>query len=165
MRRIVNVLLLLCLPVVVLSTEVSQQQAKDKACAFMQQLQGRRAQALGHDVSRNMQLVEMGLQSLYAFNCEGGGYVIVSGDGRDAVEPPYMAGGLCRPDSQTATRRGKGGYTQSSCCPCQDRAARQSTMEPARTLQLGMSEGYGSRRCDVGLRLCGYGYVAGDVLP
>ena len=100
-----NVLLLLCLPVVVLSTEVSQQQAKDKACAFMQQLQGRRAQALGHDVSRNMQLVEMGLQSLYAFNCEGGGYVIVSGD--DATTPilGYSPDGTLNVDEMPANLR------------------------------------------------------------
>ena len=105
MRRIVNVLLLLCLPVVVLSTEVSQQQAKDKACAFMQQLQGRRAQALGHDVSRNMQLVEMGLQSLYAFNCEGGGYVIVSGD--DATTPilGYSPDGVLNVDEMPSNLR------------------------------------------------------------
>ena len=105
MRRIVNVLLMLCLPVVVLSTEVSQQQAKDKACAFMQQLQGRRAQALGHDVSRNMQLVEMGLQSLYAFNCEGGGYVIVSGD--DATTPilGYSPDGTLNVDEMPANLR------------------------------------------------------------
>ena len=105
MKRIVNVLLLLCLPVVVLSTEVSQQQAKDKACAFMQQLQGRRAQALGHDVSRNMQLVEMGLQSLYAFNCEGGGYVIVSGD--DATTPilGYSPDGVLKMDEMPSNLR------------------------------------------------------------
>ena len=98
-------LLLLCLPVVVLSTEVSQQQAKDKACAFMQQLQGRRAQALGHDVSRNMQLVEMGLQSLYAFNCEGGGYVIVSGD--DATTPilGYSPDGVLKMDEMPSNLR------------------------------------------------------------
>jgi len=85
MRKILNILLLLCLPLAVLGAEITQQQAKEKARAFMQQQQGRRALAHGSVTDQNMQPVEMGLQSLYAFNCEGGGYVIVSGD--DSTTP------------------------------------------------------------------------------
>ena len=85
MRKILNILLLLCLPLAVLGAEITQQQAKEKARAFMQQQQGRRALAHGSVTDQDMQPVEMGLQSLYAFNCEGGGYVIVSGD--DSTTP------------------------------------------------------------------------------
>ena len=74
MRKILNILLLLCLPLAVLGAEITQQQAKEKARAFMQQQQGRRALAHGSVTDQNMQPVEMGLQSLYAFNCEGGGW-------------------------------------------------------------------------------------------
>ena len=41
MRKILNILLLLCLPLAVLGAEITQQQAKEKARAFMQQQQGR----------------------------------------------------------------------------------------------------------------------------
>ena len=80
MRRVLNMLLLFCLPLVVMGTEISQQQAKEKACAFMQQLQGRRAQALDRVLNQDILPVDIGLHSLYAFNYKGGGYVIVSGD-------------------------------------------------------------------------------------
>ena len=72
MRRILNLFLLFCLPLMAMGEEISQQQAREKACAFMQQLQGRRAQDLG-GVNQKLQSVEVGLQALYAFNCEGGG--------------------------------------------------------------------------------------------
>ena len=104
MRRILNLFLLLCLPLMTMGEEISQQQAREKACAFMQQLQGRRAQALG-SVNQNVQPVEMGLQSLYAFNCEGGGYVIVSGD--DATTPilGYSPDGVLNVDEMPANLR------------------------------------------------------------
>ena len=52
-----------------------------------------------------MQLVEMGLQSLYAFNCEGGGYVIVSGD--DATTPilGYSPDGVLKMDEMPSNLR------------------------------------------------------------
>lgn len=104
MRRILNLFLLFCLPLMAMGEEISQQQAREKACAFMQQLQGRRAQALG-SVNQNVQPVEMGLQSLYAFNCEGGGYVIVSGD--DATTPilGYSPDGVLNVDEMPANLR------------------------------------------------------------
>ncbi len=104
MRRILNLFLLLCLPLMTMGEEISQQQAREKACAFMQHLQGRRAQALG-SVSENVQPVEMGLHSLYAFNCKGGGYVIVSGD--DATTPilGYSPDGVLNVDEMPANLR------------------------------------------------------------
>jgi hypothetical protein len=36
MKGIWNILLLFCLPSVVLGAEISQQEAREKACAFMQ---------------------------------------------------------------------------------------------------------------------------------
>lgn len=104
MRRILNLFLLLCLPLMTMGEEISQQQAKEKACVFMQHLQGRRAQALG-SVSENVQPVEMGLHLLYAFNCKGGGYVIVSGD--DATTPilGYSPDGVLNVDEMPANLR------------------------------------------------------------
>ena len=105
MRRILNLFLLFCLPLMAMGEEISQQQAKEKACAFMQQLQGRRAQDLGGVNSQKLQSVEVGLQALYAFNCEGGGYVIVSGD--DATTPilGYSPDGALNVDEMPANLR------------------------------------------------------------
>ena len=119
----------------------------------MQQLQGRRAQALG-SVNQNVQPVEMGLQSLYAFNCEGGGYVIVSGD--DATTPilGYSPDGALNVDEMPANlrtwlegyadqiRRLQRGCTQSSRTARKYQSSHREPMEPASPLQLGVPEGY-----------------------
>ena len=94
-KRILNVFLLLCLPLALQAAEISQQQAKEKALAFMLQRQGQTqgAKGLNGGQIQDVEPVEMGLQSLYAFNCEGGGYVIVSGDDRTTPILAYSTGG------------------------------------------------------------------------
>ena len=63
--------------------EMTQRQAMDKARTFLQQkLQNGPAQMRRASQHLVMQPVEMAIPSLYAFNAEGGGYVIVSGDDR-----------------------------------------------------------------------------------
>lgn len=87
MKRIIcNLILLLSLPMAILATEITQLQAMDKARTFLQKkLQNGPAKTRRASQSLVMQPVEMTIPSLYAFNAEGGGYVIVSGD--DRTEP------------------------------------------------------------------------------
>ena len=65
-----------------LRSRISQEQALGNARSFMLQKRGdglvqRRVQG-----SMNMQAVPTGMSELYAFNIEGGGYVIASADDR-----------------------------------------------------------------------------------
>ena len=87
MKRVIcNLILLLTLPMAILATEITQLQAMDKARTFLQKkLQNGPAKTRRASQSLVMQPVEMTIPSLYAFNAEGGGYVIVSGD--DRTEP------------------------------------------------------------------------------
>ena len=87
MKRVIcNLILLLSLPMAILATEITQLQAMDKARTFLQKkLQNGPAKTRRASQSLVMQPVEMTIPSLYAFNAEGGGYVIVSGD--DRTEP------------------------------------------------------------------------------
>ena len=84
MKRITYIIiLLLCIPLLMQGAEMTQRQAMDKARTFLQQkLQNGPAQMRRASQHLVMQPVEMAIPSLYAFNAEGGGYVIVSGDDR-----------------------------------------------------------------------------------
>ena len=86
MKRIVfHLLWLLSLPMTMLATEITQQQAMQQAQAFMQQLKGGNVALTRAAFSVDLRKAETDMQSLYVFNVDGGGYVIVSGD--DRVEP------------------------------------------------------------------------------
>ena len=82
MRRLRITLILLCASLAVFSAEITPQQALEKARAFMQQRKGVATKMRRAPLNITMQQTETGLQTLYAFNVEGGGYVIASGDDR-----------------------------------------------------------------------------------
>ena len=64
------------------AAEISQQQAMDNARSFMLQKKGGRTAAARARKTINMQPAETGVPEIYAFNTEGGGYVIASADDR-----------------------------------------------------------------------------------
>jgi hypothetical protein len=64
------------------AAEISQQQAQGNACSFMLQKSGGWMAAARARKTINMQPAETGMPELYAFNTEGGGYVIASADDR-----------------------------------------------------------------------------------
>lgn len=76
MKRIVTLFMFVVTETTLFATEVSQQEAMKKACAFMQQRQGITTAMRRAQLSLNMQQAETGSQLLYAFNIEGGGFVI-----------------------------------------------------------------------------------------
>ena len=86
MRRLRITLILLCASLAVFSAEITPQQALEKARAFMQQRKGVATKMRRAPLNITMQQTETGLQTLYAFNVEGGGYVIASGDDRTLPE-------------------------------------------------------------------------------
>ena len=82
MKKLYTIVLLLMMSLVLSAAEISQEQALGNARSFMLQKRGdgliqRRVQG-----SMNMQAVPTGMSELYAFNIEGGGYVIASADDR-----------------------------------------------------------------------------------
>ena len=64
------------------AAEISQQQALGNARSFMLQKRGDGQAAARAQKNINMQAVPTGIPELYAFNIEGGGYVIASADDR-----------------------------------------------------------------------------------
>ena len=80
MKRLVSLFIILISGMTLFAAEVSQQEAMEKARAFMQKRQGGSKAMHRAQLSLNMQQTDAGTQLLYAFNIEGGGYVIASGD-------------------------------------------------------------------------------------
>ena len=82
MKRYLALFVILATGVTLFAAEISQQEAMEKARSFMQQRQGSTKAMSRAQLTLNMQQAEAKLQLLYAFNIEGGGYVIASGDDR-----------------------------------------------------------------------------------
>ena len=82
MKRLVSLFIILISGMTLFAAEVSLQEAMEKARAFMQKRQGGSKAMHRAQLSINMQQTDAGTQLLYAFNIEGGGYVIASGDDR-----------------------------------------------------------------------------------
>ena len=82
MKRLVSLSIILLTGITLFAAEVSQQEAMEKARAFMQKHQVASTAMHRAQLGLNMQQTDAGAQLLYAFNIEGGGYVIASGDDR-----------------------------------------------------------------------------------
>ena len=90
------------------AAEVNHQQAMEKAKTFVsQQSGGRRAAA---DIQ--LKTAETGIRQLYAFNMEGGGYVIVSGSDRTKEVLGYAPQGTLDGDMPAAMRKLLESYAQ-----------------------------------------------------
>ncbi len=82
MKKTYSILWLLMMSMALTAAEISQQQAMDNARSFMLQKKGGRTAAARARKTINMHPAETGMPELYAFNTEGGGYVIASADDR-----------------------------------------------------------------------------------
>jgi hypothetical protein len=76
MKRIVTLFMFVVTGTTLFAAEVSQQEAMEKASAFMLQRKGSTTAMRRAQLPLNMQQAEAGAQLLYAFNIEGGGFVI-----------------------------------------------------------------------------------------
>ena len=85
-KKVYALLMLLSLSLSVFGADISPQQAQEKARTFMQQMKKQSSSVRLRRTPINISMVqaETGHQSLYAFNADGGGFVIVAGD--DCVE-------------------------------------------------------------------------------
>ena len=78
MKKVILSLLVLAACMTIQAAEINQQQAMEKAKAFLSQRSGARHVA----ADLKLQTVATGIRQLHAFNMEGGGYVIVSASNR-----------------------------------------------------------------------------------
>ena len=82
MKRPLVLLLLVLMTAAVWAQQISEEQARDRALKYLTTNDA--AQSRGMKVAMNRKLVRArtDAKSIYAFNLEGGGYVIASGDSR-----------------------------------------------------------------------------------
>mgnify|MGYP002404812065 FL=1 len=101
LRKNMILMVLLLFAASMLAQQLSEQEAKQKALAFL--TKGRRANQQLHTAKGN-------LEKLFAFNVDGGGYVIVSGDRRTLPILGYSDEGVIdfnnMPDNMQAWLKG-----------------------------------------------------------
>lgn len=82
MKKLYTIVWLLMTSLVLSAAEISQEQALANARSFMRQKSSAGLGLKRVQGRKNMQAVPTGMPELYAFNIEGGGYVIASADDR-----------------------------------------------------------------------------------
>ena len=106
MKKWILLVLSLAATIAVEAEEVSQQEAQEKARSFMMEQHisdgGVRRAAQGGELT----LAETDLKHLYAFNIEGGGFVIVSGDDRTIPVLGYSTTGTFDWDRMPESMKG-----------------------------------------------------------
>ena len=105
MKRLRIILILLCVSLAVFSAGITPQQALETARDFMQQRKGVTTKMRRAPLNIQMQQAETGLQVLYAFNVEGGGFVIASGDDRTLPVLGYSLTGSIDTDNMPDNMR------------------------------------------------------------
>ena len=92
MKKLLTILALVLFTVVVWAQPITEQQAKDRALKYLNNNSAAQARGVGN---RQMKLdaAKVEAKSIYAFNIDGGGYVIASGDSRTLPVLGYASQG------------------------------------------------------------------------
>lgn len=80
MRKNLLLFVLLLMSASAIAQQLTEQEAKQRALAFL--TQGNRAKGFSKDAAKKLRTVKGDLSRVYAFNVDGGGFVIASGDSR-----------------------------------------------------------------------------------
>ena len=80
MRKILFVLVLLLMSASIMAQKLSEQEARQRAMSFL--TKGNRAKGFSKAAASQLHTVKGEMTGLYAFNVDGGGFVIASGDSR-----------------------------------------------------------------------------------
>ncbi len=92
MKRLLSVIVLMSLAVGAWAQQISERQARDRALQFL--ANSATAKARGMVVAdKQTTMAKVGAKSIYAFNLDGGGFVIASGDSRALPVLGYSATG------------------------------------------------------------------------
>lgn len=81
MKKLLLLLILTCLAIGTWAQQITEQQAMDRALKYLNHNETAKARGLGLK-QLNLKAAKVEPKSIYAFNMEGGGYVIASGDSR-----------------------------------------------------------------------------------
>ena len=81
MKRSLSLVVLMLLAVGAWAQQISEEQARERALQYLNNNGSAKARGMAA-VSRKTTAAKVGAKSIYAFNLEGGGYVIASGDSR-----------------------------------------------------------------------------------
>ena len=79
MKRLVFFIALMWLAIGARAQQLTEQEAKDRALQYLNEKAPAKTRGLE---SSGLESAKVGAKKIYAFNCEGGGYVIASGDER-----------------------------------------------------------------------------------
>ena len=82
MKRLLFLLLLVLMTAGVSAQQISEEQARDRALKFLSNNHAAKTRGLNVGMDRKTVTAKTDAKSIYAFNLDGGGYVIASGDSR-----------------------------------------------------------------------------------
>ena len=93
MKRQLLLLLLVLMTAGVWAQQISEEQARDRALKFLTNNDAAKTRGLNVGMDRKTVTAKTGAKSIYAFNLDGGGFVIASGDSRALPVLGYSATG------------------------------------------------------------------------
>ena len=93
MKRLLFLLLLVLMTAGVSAQQISEEQARDRALKFLSNNHAAKTRGLNVGMDRKTVTAKTDAKSIYAFNLDGGGYVIASGDSRALPVLGYSATG------------------------------------------------------------------------
>ena len=93
MKRQLLLLLLVLMTAGVWAQQISEEQARDRALKFLTDSHAAKTRGLNVGMDRKTVTAKTGAKSIYAFNLDGGGFVIASGDSRTLPVLGYSATG------------------------------------------------------------------------
>ena len=93
MKRQLLLLVLVLMTAGVWAQQISEEQARDRALKFLTNNDAAKTRGLNVGIDRKTVTAKTGAKSIYAFNLDGGGYVIASGDSRALPVLGYSATG------------------------------------------------------------------------
>ena len=82
MKRFSTLIVLVLLCVVAWAQQISEEQARERALRYLTNNSSSKARGLEGIADRKITTVKVDAKGIYAFNMEGGGYVVASGDSR-----------------------------------------------------------------------------------
>ena len=92
MKRLLSIVVLMLLAVGAWAQQISEQQARERALQFLASSSTAKSRGV-NVVDKQTTTAKVGAKSIYAFNLDGGGYVIASGDSRSLPVLGYSATG------------------------------------------------------------------------
>ena len=92
-KRLLFLFVLALLTLNVMAQQITEQQAKERALRYLASNSAAKTRGLNANATTRLDATKVEAQSIYAFNIDGGGYVIASADSRSLPVLGYSAKG------------------------------------------------------------------------